>query len=105
MDIITITPEQFEIVIQNAIIEALNIKLNAPGLPERCTFKEALEIAGLSKSHLYQKTMNKSIPFGNRLIFSSKELQGWVAKQLEIVVKNAISEALNIKQTAMELHD
>ena len=78
MDIIAITPEQLEIVIQNAIIEALNIKLNAPGLPERCTFKEALEIAGLSKSLLYQKTMNKSIPFGNRLIFSRKELKEWV---------------------------
>ena len=105
MNIITITSEQLEIVIRNAIIKGLNIQQNAPGLSERCTFKEALEITGLSKSLLYNKSMNKAIPFGNRLIFSSKELQGWVAVQLEIVVKNAVNETLNIKHFATDLHD
>ena len=66
MDIIEITQDQLKVVIQNAISEAFNIKLSVPDLPEQCTFKEALEIAGLSKSILYQKTMNKEIPFGNR---------------------------------------
>jgi hypothetical protein len=97
MDIITITPEQIEIVIQIATSKALNIKQATIDLPDRGTFKEALEIAGLSKSLLYEKTMSKAIPFSNRLIFSSKELKGWVAEQLEMIVTKAINEASNIK--------
>lgn len=48
----TITPGQFEILIQKAIRKASNIKQIAVDLPDRCAFKEALEIKGLSKSAL-----------------------------------------------------
>ena len=44
MENITITHQQLEIAIQNAISKALNIKQPPPELPDRCTFKEALEI-------------------------------------------------------------
>ena len=61
MNIVLTTPEQFEILIQEAINNALYINRTALELPDRCTFKEALEITGLSKSALYKKTMNKVI--------------------------------------------
>lgn len=50
----------------------------------RCTFAEALEITGLSKSKLYKLTSSNSIPhkyFGNRLVFSRKELLAWIEAQ------------------------
>ncbi len=81
MDMIAITPEQLEIMIQKAISNALNLRSTTQILPDRCTFKEALKITGLSKSALYKRTMNETIPFktfGNRLIFSRRELQSWL---------------------------
>jgi predicted DNA-binding transcriptional regulator AlpA len=81
MTIILTTPEQLEILIQRSISKVLNINLTSSELPDRCTFKEALEITGLSKSALYKRTMDKTIPFksfGNRLIFSRRELIEWV---------------------------
>lgn len=81
MDVILTTPEQLEALIQKAICKALNINPMVIELPDRCTFKEALEITGLSKSSLYKKTMDKSIPFksfGKRLIFSRTELKDWM---------------------------
>jgi len=81
MDFITITPEQLETMIRNAVSKALDLRVTPSELPDRCTFKEALEITGLSKSAMYKKTMDKAIPFktfGNRLIFSRKELKEWI---------------------------
>jgi predicted DNA-binding transcriptional regulator AlpA len=81
MSIIITTTEQLEFLIQKSISKALNINPTTPELPDRCTFKEALAITGLSKSALYKKTMDKAIPFktfGNRLIFSRRELIEWV---------------------------
>lgn len=52
--------------------------------PDRCTFDEALEITGLSKSKLYKLTSSDEIPhkrYGNRLIFSRRELTAWVEEQ------------------------
>jgi len=81
MSIIFTTSEQLELLIQKSISKALSIHSTAPELPDRCTFKEAMAITGLSKSALYKKTMGKAIPFktfGNRLIFSRRELIEWV---------------------------
>ncbi|WP_242916322.1 helix-turn-helix domain-containing protein [Pontibacter liquoris] len=52
--------------------------------PDRCTFDDALEITGLSKSKLYKLTSSNEIPhkrYGNRLIFNRKELEEWVESQ------------------------
>jgi excisionase family DNA binding protein len=50
-------------------------------LADRCTLPEALEITALSKSKLYKLTSTNEIPhkrFGNRLIFSRRELLDWI---------------------------
>ena len=54
MDFITITPEQLETMIRNAVSKALDLRTTPSELPDRCTFKKALEITGLSKSALYK---------------------------------------------------
>lgn len=64
-----------------AIRRTLNIEKIGQDLPDRCSFEEALNITGFSKSALYKKTMNKTIPYkhyGKRLIFSREELIAWM---------------------------
>lgn len=46
------------------------------------TFEEAASYGGLSKSHLYKLTMNKSLPFyrprGKMIYFDKDELDNWL---------------------------
>jgi len=51
---------------------------------DRCNFNDALKITGLSKSKLYKLTSTGSIPckqYGNRLVFSKKELLAWMESE------------------------
>ena len=84
MELIVTTPEQLARVVNEAIYRALNCRPQIQQPSDRCTLKDALEITGLSKSKLYKLTSTKEIPFktyGNRLIFSRKELEVWVQDQ------------------------
>ncbi|WP_205504508.1 helix-turn-helix domain-containing protein [Rufibacter psychrotolerans] len=84
MEFILTTPDQLKTVITDAIFRALNEKPVPQQLPDRCTFDDAIEITGLSKSKLYKLTSAKEIPhkrFGSRLIFSRKELVAWIDSQ------------------------
>lgn len=75
--------------LQTVIIDCVNAclrnnKQTPPAKPDRCTLDEAVEITGLSKSKLYKLTSSNGIAFkryGNRLIFSRKELLEWVEEQ------------------------
>ncbi len=66
--------------LQESIEEIRSIPIPAP-LPDRITLNQACEITGLSRSLLYKKSMDGSIPklkYGNRIVFSRKELEGWM---------------------------
>jgi excisionase family DNA binding protein len=81
MIIIQLTGDQLTNLIQRAVSTALAPQTNQTSKPDRCTFDEALEITGLSKSKLYKLTSSNEIPckrYGNKLIFSRKELADWV---------------------------
>lgn len=85
MELIITTPEQLQLVVSNAIKKALAANATPPPQkPDRCTFDEAIEITGLSKSKLYKLTASNEIPYkrySNRLIFSRKDLLDWVESQ------------------------
>ncbi|WP_170871912.1 helix-turn-helix domain-containing protein [Pontibacter indicus] len=81
MELIVTTPERLEGIIRLAIGNALNTKARTKQKSDRCTLKDALLITGLSKSKLYKLTSTNKIPnkkYGNRLIFSRRELLEWV---------------------------
>ena len=81
MELIVTTGEELCRMIRAEVDRALNTKSQPQQIPDRCTFDDALEITGLSKSKLYKLTSSKKIPnkrFGNRLIFSREELLEWV---------------------------
>ncbi|WP_018479361.1 helix-turn-helix domain-containing protein [Pontibacter roseus] len=70
--------------IESLLLDIKHINNQTPPKPDRCSFDEALEITGLSKSKLYKLTASKEVPhkrYGNRLIFSRKELANWVEEQ------------------------
>lgn len=70
--------------IESILIDLKHKNTTPPPKPDRCTFDEALEITRLSKSKLYKLTSSGEIPhkrYGNRLIFSRKELTEWVEEQ------------------------
>jgi len=84
MELIVTTADQLSTLIQSAVKRALAPQTTPPPKPDRCTFDEALEITGLSKSKLYKLTSSKEIPhkhYGSRLVFSRKELTDWVEEQ------------------------
>lgn len=84
MELIVTTLEQLEAVINRAVYSALNQKAQQPVLSDRCSLEDALELTGLSKSTIYKLTSSKEVPhkrFGNRLVFSRKELLNWVESQ------------------------
>lgn len=85
MELIVTTPEQLKSVVSDAVRLAISRTTQQPQpKSDRCTFNEALEITGLSKSKLYKLTASKEVPhkrFSNRLVFSRKSLQDWVEAQ------------------------
>lgn len=85
MEVIVTTREQISQIFRAELDRILNVKPQPQQqLPDRCTFDEALEITGLSKSKLYKLTSSNQIPFrkfNKKLIFSRKELQAWVESQ------------------------
>lgn len=84
MEVIVTTQEQLSLIIRAEFTKLLNNKPEPQQLPDRCTFDDALEITGVSKSKLYKLTSSNEIPhkrYGNRLIFSRKELAEWVESQ------------------------
>lgn len=84
MELIVTTADQLSTLIQSAVKRALAPQTTPPAKPDRCTLDEAVEITGFSKSKLYKLTSSNGIAFkryGNRLIFSRKELLEWVEEQ------------------------
>ncbi|WP_299756729.1 helix-turn-helix domain-containing protein [uncultured Pontibacter sp.] len=84
MIIVQLTGEQLSTLIQSAVNKALSPQTTPPTKPDRCTFAEALEITGLSKSKLYKLSAQHAIPckrYAGKLIFSRKELNSWVEEQ------------------------
>jgi excisionase family DNA binding protein len=82
--ILQMNQDDLRIEIRNCIRESIeemrNIPQPAPP-PDRISFDEACEIAGLSRSLMYKKSMDGSIPklkYGNRLVFSRKEIESWM---------------------------
>jgi excisionase family DNA binding protein len=59
------------------------------------TFEEAAGYIGISKSHLYKLTMNKSLPFyrprGKMIYFDKNELDNWLLQNP--ITPNAVLEA------------
>jgi len=69
--------------IRESIEEIRSIPTPTPS-PDRITLNEACEITGLSRSLIYKMSMDGSIPklkYGNRLVFSRKELEGWMEQR------------------------
>ncbi len=94
MELIVTTADQLSQIIRGEFSRAFNFKPEPQPLPDRCTFEDALELTGLSKSKLYKLTAANEIPnkrFGSRLIFSRKELLAWVEAQT--VDKHTTSDA------------
>lgn len=63
------------------VIDEIKTLPVVPKLPDRCTFKEAIQITGLSESALYKMSSKSEIPcekYGKRLIFSRKALDQWM---------------------------
>lgn len=84
MELIVTTGEKLSLIIREEINRALNLKPEPKQLPDRCTFNEALEITGLSKSKLYKLTALNQIPFrkfNKKLVFSRRELLTWMDAQ------------------------
>ncbi|WP_034256749.1 helix-turn-helix transcriptional regulator [Adhaeribacter aquaticus] len=84
MELIVTTTEQLSQIIREEIRKAFSSKPQPEQLPDRCTLEEAKAITGFSESKIYKLTSAKQIPckhFGNRLVFSRKELLAWVESQ------------------------
>lgn len=84
MELIVTTADQLSTLIQSAVKRALAPQTTPPTKLDRCTFGEALEITGLSKSTLYKLSASNAIPckrYAGKLIFSRKELTDWVEEQ------------------------
>ncbi|NEM98206.1 helix-turn-helix domain-containing protein [Pontibacter burrus] len=84
MIIVQLTGEQLSTLIQSAVNKALAPQTTPTPKPDRCTFDEALEITGLSKSKLYKLSASNLVPckrYNSRLTFSRKELLNWVEEQ------------------------
>ena len=73
---------------------------------DRIGLNEAIELTRISRSALYKLTMNGKVPHEkcrSRLIFSRKELQGWIDAQtfrkhsVEEVVSNQLQTVANKK--------
>lgn len=105
MEIIQITPEKLKIVLQDAMQRALHIRQSVQNLPERCSFKDVLEISGLKESSLYETTKNMTIPFENKLIFSHRDLQAWETKKMDEIIDDLINDLTSIKKTSAYLFD
>lgn len=75
--------------IQNAVSNAINKAMAGASTPEpeiedRIYLEEACKVTNRSKSWVTKKTMDREIPFskfGNRLVFSRKDLQVWIEQQ------------------------
>lgn len=101
MEMILITPERISQMITVAVANAIN-SYNpqvTETLSDRVLLDEAEQVTGLSKSKLYKLTANKKIPFsrfGNKLVFSRKDLLTWVASQTipQQSVKDQVAERL-----------
>lgn len=90
-EIIITTPDELVSIIRKTITEALNLQESTPDYPDKLTLDGAIELLKkegfpTSKAKIYKLTSNDQIPFGkygNKLIFSSKELLTWCNAQIK----------------------
>ena len=77
----TIKPE-LKLLVEEAVLSALQKANQLPRYPERVNVDQASEITGYSKNSLYQMHSHGRIPgaikVGAKLMFKTKELQEWV---------------------------
>ena len=107
--IILTTPEQLDVIVQNAIKKVLPDKEEEKkqNMPDSCSVDQALQFLlengyKMSKSKLYKMTANRDLPFkyfGRRIIFSRSELLEWVEQQ-SIPSSNPDVVLLNIAKDA-----
>lgn len=108
-EIILTTPEQLDVIVQNAIKKVLPNKEEERNqkIPDSCSVEQALQFLlengyKMSKSKLYKMTANRDLPFkyfGRRIIFSRNELLEWVEQQ-SIPSSNPNAVLLNIAKDA-----
>lgn len=101
MDLIITTPDKLTQVVSEAVAKALDKThpSNSVQIPDRILIDEATIELGLPKSSIYKLTMEGKIPFskfGNKLIFSRRDLKVWLHNNTipEISIKNQVGENL-----------
>ncbi|MFO7657472.1 MAG: helix-turn-helix domain-containing protein [Bacteroidales bacterium] len=76
--------QELHTVVRNCLLETIEeLKtIPSPQIPsDRIDIYEAIELTGLQRHAIYQKTSKKLMPhsrFGKRLVFSRKELTEWL---------------------------
>jgi predicted DNA-binding transcriptional regulator AlpA len=84
VQIVQLDYEDLQTAIKSCLKEAIDeIKsLPAPSnLPDKCGVKDICQEHGFSEAFVYRETSRGSMPcsrFGNRLVFSRKEVHAWV---------------------------
>lgn len=88
-NIIITTPEELKAIISEAMANAVPQMSNPKDLPDSITLETAVQVLEefgfpTSKAKLYKLTSSGAMPFrkyGNKLVFSRKELLEWADQQ------------------------
>src|SRR5690606_18155345 len=86
VDLIVTTPERISQIVTEAVSAAMkrHVLPVADSLPDRIGIDEVCEITGYKKATVYRLTSEDKIPhskYGNKLVFSRKELASWLEDQ------------------------
>lgn len=103
-DIIITTPEELKAIISEAMANAVPQVSNPKDLPDSITLETAVQVLEefgfpTSKAKIYKLTSSGAMPFrkyGNKLVFSRKELLNWAEQQTKSPnVLNSMEKVFN----------
>lgn len=106
-NLIITTPEELRAIVKEAISELITQSPTKEPLPDTITLTTAIELLAesgypTSRAKIYKLTSSGAMPhrkFGNKLVFSRRELLSWADSQ-SIRVGNNSEAVLNIVQNA-----